>query len=248
MTQLLALSGIYRIRNLLDGKVYIGSSYKLSRRFATHQKALENGSHYAKHLQAAWNRDGSASFAFEVLLVCEKSDVLFYEQRALDTFQCVDRRFGYNSNPTAKSRAGVKLSAETRAKLSAAHTGKTYDAAYKARMSERLRLSPPNKGKAMSAEQKAKISATRLERGIKVSPEARVKIAEAMRKRRLTPEHKAKIGEASRKRVMSPESRAKLSATRKILFATGALSMQMSAETREKISRAHKARFKNKGE
>jgi group I intron endonuclease len=66
-------SGVYKIVNLLNGKVYIGSAKVFKVRFNQHLKSLEKNKHQNKHLQAAFNNDGTDNFLFEVLEVLEDS-------------------------------------------------------------------------------------------------------------------------------------------------------------------------------
>lgn len=59
------ISGIYKIKNTKDGKVYIGSSVDVVDRLYKHRYKLKNNKHFNLHLQRAWNRDGEESFVFE---------------------------------------------------------------------------------------------------------------------------------------------------------------------------------------
>lgn len=59
--------GIYVIRHLPTGKVYVGSAVRLSKRWAEHISLLKRGRHYNSKLQAAYDESGADSFTFEVL-------------------------------------------------------------------------------------------------------------------------------------------------------------------------------------
>ena len=61
---ILGQSGIYQIRNIANGKVYVGSAAKFSRRFNDHKRKLNNGRHHSIKLQNAWNKNGAESFVF----------------------------------------------------------------------------------------------------------------------------------------------------------------------------------------
>ena len=54
-------TGIYAIENLLNGKIYVGSSMNLNRRKAQHLYALRNNCHHNSHLQSAFNKHGEAN-------------------------------------------------------------------------------------------------------------------------------------------------------------------------------------------
>lgn len=58
---------IYKIINTINGKFYVGSTTNTRERFRTHRKRLRNNRHHSKHLQAAWNKYGEASFVFHVI-------------------------------------------------------------------------------------------------------------------------------------------------------------------------------------
>ena len=58
---------IYTIRNTVNSKIYIGSTWNLRKRFKTHVDLLRTARHFNKHLQSAWTKYGEDSFAFEVL-------------------------------------------------------------------------------------------------------------------------------------------------------------------------------------
>ncbi len=137
-------SGIYKITNKVNGKIYIGSAYNLSNRFSTHQYTLRNNTHKNKHLQAAWNLYGSDCFSFEILeLVEDKTELLKREQFYIDSFNSTHKEVGYNKAKFAGNTAGVTPSLETRLKQSET----------KKRMYAEGLLVPKNKGKKNSKEQ-----------------------------------------------------------------------------------------------
>lgn len=58
---------IYRIRNVVNGKFYVGSTINIKERFRTHRTKLRSGKHHTPHLQAAWSKHGEECFVFEVV-------------------------------------------------------------------------------------------------------------------------------------------------------------------------------------
>jgi len=46
----MAISGIYEIKNTIDGKVYIGRSLDIAKRLKDHERALRKGYHRNKFL------------------------------------------------------------------------------------------------------------------------------------------------------------------------------------------------------
>jgi group I intron endonuclease len=65
--KLLFNCGIYAIKNKINGKMYIGSSYNIKQRFTAHKSALKNNNHRNKHLQNAWNKYGEDNFEFIII-------------------------------------------------------------------------------------------------------------------------------------------------------------------------------------
>ena len=58
--------GVYQIRNVVNGKIFLGSSKNLDGIFNRHRFGLANGVHSNKDLQKDWN-DSQENFAFEIL-------------------------------------------------------------------------------------------------------------------------------------------------------------------------------------
>ena len=84
--------GVYRIANLVNGKIYIGSSVNIEQRWAVHRSLLFYRKHQNAHLQSAWSLYGPESFVFEVLVEADRSDILEIEQERLDAVP-VDLRY-----------------------------------------------------------------------------------------------------------------------------------------------------------
>ncbi len=61
------ISGIYKIVNIKNGKMYIGSSKNIKRRWSVHKSALKNNRHHSTYLQRAWNKYGKENFIYEVI-------------------------------------------------------------------------------------------------------------------------------------------------------------------------------------
>jgi len=67
-------SGIYQIRNTVNGSIYIGASHKIEERFSHHKQELRAGKHYSKALQADWEKYGESCFEFLVIREIKNSD------------------------------------------------------------------------------------------------------------------------------------------------------------------------------
>jgi group I intron endonuclease len=108
--------GVYQIKCLPTGQVYIGSTTNLSARWRNHRCLLNNNANKSPKLQAAWNTHGAGAFEFMVLERCDNTtDALIREQQWLDVTQAAV--VGLNVSPTAGSATGVKRSKETRERM-----------------------------------------------------------------------------------------------------------------------------------
>jgi len=77
-------AGIYQIRALHSGEIYIGSSTNLEQRKHDHFRFLRYGNHKNPKLQNSYNKYGPDNFVFEVLVTCEPENCLEYEQEHFD--------------------------------------------------------------------------------------------------------------------------------------------------------------------
>lgn len=83
-------TGIYCIKNKENGKMYIGSSFNIEKRWADHLYMLKENKHHSIHLQRAWNKYGIDNFSFEILELCDISDLLVREQYYFDLYLKAD--------------------------------------------------------------------------------------------------------------------------------------------------------------
>ena len=95
-------TGIYKIENILDGKIYIGSSKNLKQRLNSHKRELKNNKHVNKRLQNAYNKYGDNNFYYEIVEFVEESSLLEREQHHIDVNKSYDRNLGYNINHCAR--------------------------------------------------------------------------------------------------------------------------------------------------
>lgn len=128
------MAGVYQIKNLRNSKTYVGSSFRLTKRWSRHQSRLRNQTHENPKLQNAWNKYGADAFAFEILLYCDSKNCLMYEQIALDHYKPE-----YNVCLIAGNRSGMKHTDESRQKMSKAHRGKKFSKDHRTNLSKSLR-------------------------------------------------------------------------------------------------------------
>ena len=62
-------AGIFQIKNSVNGKVLLCSSFNLEGRLNRHKFQLSTGMHPNQNLQKEWNEYGSEKFLFEILEV-----------------------------------------------------------------------------------------------------------------------------------------------------------------------------------
>lgn len=91
------LGGVYAIRNLLTGKVYVGASVDVPRRLTAHVKELDRGKHLVPQLQADWSSIGGEKFSFDLLeVVADKGNLREREQARIE--QARQRGETYNAS------------------------------------------------------------------------------------------------------------------------------------------------------
>lgn len=116
--------GVYAIRNINNGKVYVGSSTNIRRRLYSHLWSLDKGVHRSKHLQNAYQKYGIVGFSFVVLDMWSDFPLAEVEQFYIDKYQSFSKENGYNTQPRAYSNRGNRLSEETKKKIGDFFRGK----------------------------------------------------------------------------------------------------------------------------
>jgi group I intron endonuclease len=170
---------IYKIRNVVNGKFYVGSTVDSRVRFQTHRRNLKKGKHQSPHMQAAWNKYGEDCFKFEVVEIIECSeDLLITEQKWLDEHAGKPYCYNWATDASAPMR-GKKHTAEALIKLK--------EAAQKVPKGEHSSLYNVPR----SNETRKKISET--QKGVKKAP--RVYTEEGLRKAQETMKRNARSQE-----------------------------------------------------
>ena len=111
-------SGIYRISQNIDTKIYVGSADNFGGRFHRHTNRLKKDKHENRYLQNFYNKYSEATFTLELVeLVEDLSLLLDREQFWLDETKCYERDKGFNICMKARSSLGVKRTEEFKANL-----------------------------------------------------------------------------------------------------------------------------------
>ncbi len=75
-------SGIYVIKNVKNGKSYIGSAVNLRKRINLHKSELNRNIHHSIKLQNSWNKHGRQYFIYDLVeLVPDIKNLIKTEQR-----------------------------------------------------------------------------------------------------------------------------------------------------------------------
>ena len=139
------MTGIYRIRNIVNNKCYIGSSADFHNRERKHFSDLRSGRHHSSILQRAYNKYGEKAFVFEPIEHVDKDDLLIREQYYLTTFK---PQYNVSFLANEKTRLGLKSSDEHKARMSRALKGRVSPMLGKKFSEEHRRnISKANKGK-----------------------------------------------------------------------------------------------------
>lgn len=212
-------SGVYAIRCVPTGKVYVGSAVWIAKRWRHHREALRKGTHHSAHLQKAWDKHGEESFEFSVISAVEKERLIVEEQAHIDALRAHIRDYGFNMNPRAGSNLGRKFGPAVGKKISDARRGVPLSESHRAACSKALIGNTRALGSKHSDEVKAKIQAARA--GKIYGP-----------RKPMTQAHRDNIGKAFKGKVLTEQHKAKIGASH--------VGKKQSAELRRRIALAQK--------
>ena len=211
-------SGIYQIKNLINGKIYYGSSADINERWNDHKNNLLLNKHSNDHLQKAYNKYSIADFEYTIIKPCPpiKDILLFHEQLYLDWYWDHGKTCYNIAKNACAPMTGRKHTEEAKRKIS--DSGKTWK--HKKHTEEtKIKMSKIALEKNMSGENNPNF-------GNRVSKETRAKMSLNRKKT------------AKRKREEAMALGQILVGNRK--------GQPVSEETKAKISLALKERYKNK--
>ena len=115
--------GVYQIKNLVNGKVYIGSTItSFIYRWRQHNSKLKMGKHENVHLQSSYIKYGDSNFEYTVLYVgTSLEDIRTKEQELINSLNSCNPNKGYNLDSIVDRHI---RSEETKRKISASRKGK----------------------------------------------------------------------------------------------------------------------------
>ena len=199
---------IYLIRNLINGKGYVGQTKKsLFSRFTQHKRDAEKGSELALH--RAIRKHGFENFEIQEVASCDLpllDDLEKHYVKFFGTYAPTGHGYNLTKGGSTGSRERV-VSEEARANLVSVHAGNSYAKGHKVSDEARALMSAAHKGKSrpISEDQKERISATL--KGHPVSAETRDKISVSQKGKKRSPLSdvaKKKIGDKNRGRKLGP--------------------------------------------
>lgn len=118
MADLRAITGIYKIKCLANGRIYIGQTIDLKDRWYHHKRSLFIGRHYNSWLQSDWNLYGKDAFEFSVILshvpeflldTAEQAWILYYRHHKPRNVYNMNDGGNNNRNPCQEIRDKISL-------------------------------------------------------------------------------------------------------------------------------------------
>ena len=142
---------IYKATNKINNKCYIGQTIKsLKIRSCEHINQSKKQDNYYFH--NSLNKYGSENFIWEILEECDNREKMNEREKFYINFFNSFGEKGYNLNEGGGGNIGLKMSNETKIKMSNSRKGKICGD------ETRKKISESNKGKKLSDEHKKKLS------------------------------------------------------------------------------------------
>lgn len=126
--------GIYMIQNKINGKIYIGQSIDIKRRWREHKNNSKNRNCY---FYCALRKYGIENFSFSVLEECSIKELDYLERKYISLYHSLDKDFGYNIE--FGGNVPGKRSLETKEKIKATKSKNPY--IYSKESKEKMSLS-----------------------------------------------------------------------------------------------------------
>lgn len=228
---------VYRIKNIVNGKVYIGQSVNAKRRWVDHKAKLNRNQHPNEHLQSAWQFYNARSFEFDILEQCTSKEMTNQrEVYYINEYKALDREFGYNIRTggdsfnhsqesklkMSKSKLGFKHTDETKIKISKNNSrhmlGKTHTDESK------MKIGLAGTGRKKSPETIEKLKQIMHNstnpahmKGVKKSPEQNIRASNGLKLKWQDPTFRENMLTV-RKRQMTDEVKKQISTTKKQQF------------------------------
>ena len=199
--------GVYLIRCLANGCVYVGQAKNCRVRFNQHRHHLRKNKHGNPRLQHAWNAHGEGAFEFVVLEECIVCELDAREQHNLDAIKSSGGAV-FNCGTVApcpnRGRKLKPLSAEHKEKIRNSLFG------YKRSDEERKIIGERARGRVASQETREKQRAAKLDKKLKPEHAAKAAAARVGKPHKTNEAARQRLIERNKLMVFTPEIRAKM--------------------------------------
>lgn len=121
------ICGIYKITNLVNGKIYIGQSQDIYRRWQEHKKNFKYKKYSSIILYKAFKKYGIDNFRFEIIEICEKEQLEEREKfniKYFNSFIGFKNSNGYNMTLGGEGQIGVEWTEDRKRRLSQSLKGR----------------------------------------------------------------------------------------------------------------------------
>lgn len=105
------ISGVYKIKNIIDNRVYIGIASNMYKRYSGHKYMLTKGNHYNIKLQNFVNKYGINKLIFEIVLVVTNKTILVDKEiEFIKQFNSIKEGFNIIEDSRKMAHIDYKLS------------------------------------------------------------------------------------------------------------------------------------------
>lgn len=197
---------VYLVTNKKNGKKYVGqhAGSDLEAYWRRNVWLAEEGYQGKRALYRAIRKYGEEGFEVKPLVIVgTKQEMDLYEIGMIKAWNTTDSENGYNITQGGDGSLGVKMSAETRAKMSKAREGKTMSEENRLKFIERNKGNKYALGRKMTKENFDKLMAAHI--GAKRSDEARQRMSDAHKGKKLSEETKQSMRLAQQRRRLAEQ-------------------------------------------
>jgi len=192
---------VYLITNKANGKMYVGqhAGDDLKVYWDRNVWLAESGYQGKRALYRAIRKYGLDGFDVKTLVIVgTKQEMDYYEIALIRMWDTTNPEKGYNITHGGYGSLGVKMSAETRAKMSESRTGLVMPESHRQKLSERSMGNKYALGRKMTKENHEKLMAAHV--GAKRSDEARERMRQSHLGKKLSEETKQRMRLAQQRR------------------------------------------------
>jgi group I intron endonuclease len=192
---------VYSITNKQNGKKYIGQHAGDDLGLYWHRNVwlAESGYQGKRALYRAIRKYGAEGFDVKTLVIVgTKTDMDYYEIALIKAWDTTNPEKGYNITEGGSGSLGVKMSDETRAKMSKAREGKKPSEKNRLEFIERNKGNKYASGRKMTKENFDKLMAVHI--GAKRSDETRQRLSDSHKGKKASEETKQRMRDAQKGR------------------------------------------------